>query len=587
MKKFRLLRNYMLIALSVALLFCSVPSVPVFAAEESSDAAADDSVYTLTVSFYRENSASTSNKYYDYYEYEFSADGQLFLYGDSQNDSALSTMKYYKLGYLNSDGVCVFPSKYTSSIFVNWYLFRKYSVSDGSIFSYSKSDELRVSSVSDFTFFIFNSSGHNSISCDGYIFTTLGAAQAYFDDGLEDGLVQRPVVVPPKGEDPDPGSHGDVEPEGFWAEVLSYLNKVFGAWSFSDFLDFIGTSVFGGLWKFGDFLSYVKNEVFGGTWSFAGFRDFVKNDIFGGEWSFSSLVDSILAKIDEFSMKDFLEHFDTVFFGGHSVTSSFYDIVEGYLERLNFPSINSMFELIRDNFLSVIDNWRHFNLQDFFEEVREKFQEAVARLQDMDLMDVFGSVRDKFNDFLDDLRERLGIDSEGSFWDNFFSLCINAFLKNPVVAKFFVPDEEYIANFMEEFRDRFPGLFSIFEAGSTVVSKLSSISSGTPPVITVPLGASTSFDLGDAAVTIDFSWYAPYKPTVDVILAGLIWLGFIWRLYSRLPEIIHGAGMIISAPYKIDSYEIRNERIQEQQRRSDVRWDEYVYERNKRGRNIS
>lgn len=45
---------------------------------------------------------------------------------------------------------------------------------------------------------------------------------------------------------------------------------------------------------------------------------------------------------------------------------------------------------------------------------------------------------------------------------------------------------------------------------------------------------------GANTVFVDMSWYAPYKPTMDTILSGLLWLWFAWRMVLSLPGILGG-----------------------------------------------
>lgn len=41
---------------------------------------------------------------------------------------------------------------------------------------------------------------------------------------------------------------------------------------------------------------------------------------------------------------------------------------------------------------------------------------------------------------------------------------------------------------------------------------------------------------------IDFSWYAPYKETGDTIICIFAYCMFLWNIFIKLPDIIHGAG---------------------------------------------
>lgn len=41
---------------------------------------------------------------------------------------------------------------------------------------------------------------------------------------------------------------------------------------------------------------------------------------------------------------------------------------------------------------------------------------------------------------------------------------------------------------------------------------------------------------------VDLSWYAPYKEMGDNVICIFAYLGFLWRIFIRLPDIIKGAG---------------------------------------------
>lgn len=57
-------------------------------------------------------------------------------------------------------------------------------------------------------------------------------------------------------------------------------------------------------------------------------------------------------------------------------------------------------------------------------------------------------------------------------------------------------------------------------------------------------GVSNSyFSLPAKKYSIDFSWYAPFKGTVDNVISAFMYLGFLIAFWKRLPEIINGAGV--------------------------------------------
>ena len=58
-------------------------------------------------------------------------------------------------------------------------------------------------------------------------------------------------------------------------------------------------------------------------------------------------------------------------------------------------------------------------------------------------------------------------------------------------------------------------------------------------------GVSNSyFSLPAKKHSIDFSWYAPFKGTADTVISAFMYLGFLIAFWKRLPEIIHGAGVM-------------------------------------------
>lgn len=64
------------------------------------------------------------------------------------------------------------------------------------------------------------------------------------------------------------------------------------------------------------------------------------------------------------------------------------------------------------------------------------------------------------------------------------------------------------------------------------------------PSININLSdAEGKYNYGTAAQTINLSWYARYKPTVDTIIIAFAYLSFIFLLFKKLPDIINGIGM--------------------------------------------
>lgn len=108
------------------------------------------------------------------------------------------------------------------------------------------------------------------------------------------------------------------------------------------------------------------------------------------------------------------------------------------------------------------------------------------------------------------------------------------------IAAIFVPSTDYITAKVEAIRAMFPFMDSIIATGEYIRDSLSGASG--PPAIYVDLSAADGdIDYGDRVLLTDFSWYAPYKGTVDTVLGAALWAFFGWRVFLRLPGLISGA----------------------------------------------
>lgn len=74
----------------------------------------------------------------------------------------------------------------------------------------------------------------------------------------------------------------------------------------------------------------------------------------------------------------------------------------------------------------------------------------------------------------------------------------------------------------------------------------SRLNSGTPPKIPIHLSAAEgNINWGDDSYILDMTWYARYKPSVDSIISGIMWLCFGWAIYKRIPDILSGVGLTV------------------------------------------
>lgn len=109
------------------------------------------------------------------------------------------------------------------------------------------------------------------------------------------------------------------------------------------------------------------------------------------------------------------------------------------------------------------------------------------------------------------------------------------------LAKAFAISDTFIATKVEALTLKYPYLDTFLALGTDL--KAYFLSLGTkPPIIYIDLGAARgSLFWGGRQAFLDLSWYAEYKPTMDAILGGFIWLWLAWRVFLSLPGIISGA----------------------------------------------
>lgn len=91
-----------------------------------------------------------------------------------------------------------------------------------------------------------------------------------------------------------------------------------------------------------------------------------------------------------------------------------------------------------------------------------------------------------------------------------------------------------------------PALLS--DDGSTSAQAVSSSgSSSAAPSIAIDFGQAQSvygYNYGGSMQVLDLSWYTQYKPTVDVILSGFLWILFLWGIFKHAPSIISGGDVV-------------------------------------------
>lgn len=119
----------------------------------------------------------------------------------------------------------------------------------------------------------------------------------------------------------------------------------------------------------------------------------------------------------------------------------------------------------------------------------------------------------------------------------------------------FSPSEEAVDKLNTEVDTKLPLIGDLQSLGDDLVSTLEN-----PGKSVKDLRMTTVVDLGKGSGQIkgagqinllDVSWYMEYKPLVDDIIIGFVWLVFLWNLYGALPSIIHGGASALHTTSEI------------------------------------
>lgn len=124
------------------------------------------------------------------------------------------------------------------------------------------------------------------------------------------------------------------------------------------------------------------------------------------------------------------------------------------------------------------------------------------------------------------------------FDDNFLGKKIIELLRDLLKA-LFVPSEERITGLQNTVMSKFDFINSIKTAISSFNDIINNL--GNAPVLHLELGPTKYTDKMTVNV-IDLNWYKPYKKYGDVVLTGVFYAFYLWRLYNRISDIIRGVG---------------------------------------------
>ena len=163
----------------------------------------------------------------------------------------------------------------------------------------------------------------------------------------------------------------------------------------------------------------------------------------------------------------------------------------------------------------------------------------------LDVKTGFSELPSKFAEWFNNIQTSLelfvsGQLTLGQLLGEFLSPLIDAF--RTLLQSLFAPSSDFIETKVDALVAKYPHFNVFIGLGTQLKSYFVSLGA-TPPIIYIDLGASDGdINWGDDRFAfIDLSWYAEYKPTMDAILGGFIWLWLAWRVFLSLPGIISGA----------------------------------------------
>lgn len=108
----------------------------------------------------------------------------------------------------------------------------------------------------------------------------------------------------------------------------------------------------------------------------------------------------------------------------------------------------------------------------------------------------------------------------------------------------FLPSEESLNSFSGEVDEKLPIINDVQELGDQFVAAIENPAQAVNDLrmtTVVDLGQGGGQITGNAQINLlDVSWYLEYKPLVDDVIVGFVWLVFLWNLFGQLPNIIHG-----------------------------------------------
>ena len=112
------------------------------------------------------------------------------------------------------------------------------------------------------------------------------------------------------------------------------------------------------------------------------------------------------------------------------------------------------------------------------------------------------------------------------------------------IRSFFVPDEDFLEEKINIVKEKFLFIDSIKTSWESI-SSLVINGQEEVPIIEIDLShAEGKYNYGEKVRVLDMTWYSRYKPVVDAIIIAFSYIGFVFLVIKRLPEIVSGSGAI-------------------------------------------
>lgn len=126
------------------------------------------------------------------------------------------------------------------------------------------------------------------------------------------------------------------------------------------------------------------------------------------------------------------------------------------------------------------------------------------------------------------------------------------------IASIFVPSEGFMDDQIQEVKDSFVWYEQIQAVGNDLKTVFGQEEFNEAPIVTLHASQMKSSWSGkqymsEDELVLDFGKFSDYRSSIHTVISVLLWAFFLWRLFARLPDIIHGSGMIIGDGSRIMS----------------------------------